>query len=272
VSARGPAGGWPGGRDNRSPAFNRRSVEAWVRANGVFTAVLVALLGVVVYGVVRKHILTIDDLYVVIAFIPAVILHEVSHGVVALWCGDDTAKRARRLTLNPLRHIDPLGSIIVPVLLIFTVHWAFGWAKPVPVRLDRLRHPRNQAVLVGIAGPLTNILLSAIAGVLFAAFYSHDIYGVGFGYFYSPGLPAFGWILLYWGIINLAVAAFNLIPIPPLDGSALLERAIPVRYLPTYYRMRMAMILVVLVLAIAFRYALSDLFGWLEDGWLHVFT
>jgi Zn-dependent protease len=272
AGAGGPVGQWRSRNAMRKSWGRRSPLETWLRANAIFAAALVALLGVLVYGILRKHILTMDDLYVVIAFVPAVILHEVSHGVVALWCGDDTAKQAKRLTLNPLRHIDPVGSIIVPLVLIFTVHWAFGWAKPVPVRLDRLRHPRNQSVLVGLAGPTTNIILSGIAGVIFLVLYPHDISTFGSLLLYVPGTPAFAWILFYFGTINLAVAAFNLIPIPPLDGSALLERLIPVRYLPGYYRMRMGMLIVVLVLALVFRYALSDVFGWLATGWLHVFT
>jgi Zn-dependent protease len=271
AGAGGPVGQWRARNANRRAWGRRSNFEAWVRANGVFSAVLVALLGVLVYGIVRKHILTMDDLYIVIAFVPAVILHEVSHGVVALWCGDDTAKQAKRLTLNPLRHIDPVGSIIVPLLLLFTVHSAFGWAKPVPVRIDRLRHPRNQSVLVGLAGPATNIILSAIAGALLYVFYRGDIVSLGGYIYYKPGLSALAWILFYFGVINLVVAAFNLIPIPPLDGSALLERVIPVRYLPGYYRVRMAMLVVVVFVVIAFRTGLSDLFGWLEAGWLHVF-
>lgn len=242
-------------------AWGRQSsFETWLRANGVFAVVLAALLGVLVYGIARKHVLTMDDLYVVIAFVPAVILHEVSHGVVALWCGDDTAKNARRLTLNPLRHVDPIGSVLVPLMMLFTVHWAFGWAKPVPVRVDRLRHPRNQSVLVGLAGPATNLVLSGIAGLFFKLFYAN-----------ATGAPTIGLILFYFGVINLIVAAFNLIPMPPLDGSALLERVIPMRYLPGYYRIRMGLLVVVLLLVLTFRQSLSQLYTWLADDWLRVF-
>src|SRR3989449_11424100 len=93
----------------------------------------------------------------VLSLIPSVILHEVSHGVVALWFGDDTAKRAGRLTLNPVAHIDPFGTIILPLILILTTGAGFGYAKPVPVNPRNLRNPRDQSVLVSLAGPAVNI-------------------------------------------------------------------------------------------------------------------
>ena len=128
--------------------------------------VIVAILVAVVFLIVRHHVIDQDTLIFILAIIPAVILHEVSHGVVALWCGDDTAKRAGRLTLNPIKHIDPLGTVIVPVVLALTHAPMFAWAKPVPVSVNRLRHPRNQSVLVALAGPATNIILACIAGVV----------------------------------------------------------------------------------------------------------
>src|SRR5208283_4023032 len=113
----------------------------------------------------RHHVLNEQTLIFFLVFIPAVMLHEVSHGVVALWCGDDTAKRAGRLTLNPLRHIDPFGSLILPIVLTLTTGFPFGYAKPVPVNLSRLRRPRDDAVLVGLAGPFTNIALACMGGL-----------------------------------------------------------------------------------------------------------
>ncbi|MFL6242489.1 MAG: site-2 protease family protein, partial [Acidimicrobiia bacterium] len=95
----------------------------------------------------------------------AIILHEISHGVVALFFGDDTAKRAGRLTLNPIPHIDPFGSIILPAMLTITGFGAFGWAKPVPVDPTKLRNPRRQMLYVGLAGPLSNFALMVVAAV-----------------------------------------------------------------------------------------------------------
>src|ERR1700732_5203445 len=99
------------------------------------------------------------------ALIAAIILHEISHGVVALWFGDDTAKRAGRLTLNPIKHIDPFGTLILPALLSLSGVGAFGYAKPVPVNIGRLRHPRNESLIVSLAGPATNVLLALVSVV-----------------------------------------------------------------------------------------------------------
>ena len=92
--------------------------------------------------------------------VPSIILHEISHGWVANFFGDDTAKRAGRLSLNPMVHIDPIGTLIVPALLALGGFGVFGWAKPVPVNTGRLRSPRNQGVLVALAGPFTNAVLA----------------------------------------------------------------------------------------------------------------
>ena len=128
--------------------------------NGPWAVAIAAILVLIVVEADRHHALHSEEVLFFVVLIPTIILHEVSHGVVANWCGDDTAKRAGRLSLNPIRHIDPIGTVLLPILLIVTTHLAFGWAKPVPIRVDRLRHPRNQAVLVGLAGPATNIVLA----------------------------------------------------------------------------------------------------------------
>ncbi|MDP8986803.1 MAG: site-2 protease family protein, partial [Actinomycetota bacterium] len=108
---------------------------------------------------------------VVAVLVPSVILHEVSHGVVALWYGDDTAKQAGRLTLNPLPHIDPFGTVILPVLLSLGGLGAFGYAKPVPVRTNRLRHPRQHSLYVSLVGPAVNIVLAAGAVLVYRTFF-----------------------------------------------------------------------------------------------------
>jgi Zn-dependent protease len=178
--------------------------------------------------------------------IPSIILHEISHGAVASVLGDDTAKRAGRLTLNPLPHIDPLGSVVVPALMVLSSNVAFGWAKPVPVNVNNLRHPRNGSVAVSLAGPVTNGLLFVGCALAFRYLLAH-------GVFLSPTSSAFplGYqILLAGGLANITVGVFNLIPIPPLDGSALLERLVPSRHLGSYYRIRPYGMLIVFVFAI----------------------
>src|SRR3954452_25613285 len=102
-----------------------------------------------------------DTIVFFVALVASIILHEISHGVVALWFGDDTAKRAGRLTLNPVPHIDPFGSVILPALAVFAGFPALGWAKPVPVNPARMRHPRRDMVRVALAGPGTNFALMA---------------------------------------------------------------------------------------------------------------
>jgi Zn-dependent protease len=155
--------------------------------------------------------------------VPAIILHEVSHGVVALAFGDDTAKKAGRLTLNPIAHVDPVGSLALPLLLAVAGAPIFGWAKPVPVNPRNLRHPRQESLLVSLAGPATNIVL-AIGAALVLRTATHS------------SLPIE--IALQFGIINVVLATFNLIPIPPLDGSAIIERFLPATWWPGWLRLR----------------------------------
>ena len=177
--------------------------------------------------------------------IVAIILHEISHGVVALWFGDDTAKRAGRLTLNPIPHIDPFGSIILPAMLTIIGFGAFGWAKPVPVDPSKLRKPRSQMVLVGLAGPFTNFGLMAIAAV--AARIAYGNY-TGFADRVAD-LPLVIQVLLFFALANLLLGLFNLLPLPPLDGSSLIERVLPADWLPTWYRFRPYGLVVILLLA-----------------------
>ena len=241
-----------------------------------YVVIAAVVVGIVVLAL-RHHVLNEQTLIFLVVFIPAVMLHEVSHGVVALWCGDDTAKRAGRLTLNPIKHIDPFGSIVVPVVLALTGAPVFGWAKPVPVAINRLRHPRNQSVLVSFAGPATNVLLAAIAG-----FALHELLRV----WVLPTLPCAGvsvcyyapvsqWalveqILFYFGIVNVVLAAFNMLPIPPLDGSALVERLLPVSALPAYYRMRMGFMVVVILVVFLDQNLLSRILGDVENWYLNL--
>src|SRR5713101_9213742 len=113
--------------------------------------VAIGLILVALYSV--RHSLTSTTLLVFAVVVPSIILHEVAHGAAALVFGDDTARRAGRLTLNPIRHVDPLGTVVLPAVLALAGLGAFGYAKPVPVNPSRMRHPRNHAVLVSLAGP-----------------------------------------------------------------------------------------------------------------------
>ena len=168
------------------------------------------------------HLTRFDVIFFAV-LIPSIILHEVSHGWVALMFGDDTAKRAGRLTLNPLAHVDPFGTIILPALLILTTGRAFGYAKPVPVNPRQLRHPRNEGLLVSLAGPAVNIVLAVAA-----ASGLHSVHRAG----------TVRDVIFELGIGNVFLAAFNLIPIPPLDGSAVVERLLPRAWWPKYLQLR----------------------------------
>jgi Zn-dependent protease len=177
----------------------------------------------------------------------AIILHEISHGVVALFFGDDTAKRAGRITLNPIPHIDPFGSVLLPAMLTITGFGAFGWAKPVPVNPAKLRNPRREMLFVGLAGPLSNFALMVIAAVAARA-----AYGAYTGEASRiADLPLVIQVLLFFALGNLLLGLFNLLPIPPLDGSSLIERVLPNDWLPAWYRFRPYGILVLLLLGLS---------------------
>jgi Zn-dependent protease len=170
----------------------------------------------------------------------AVILHEVSHGVVALFYGDDTAKRAGRLTLNPIPHIDPFGSILLPAMAVLANLPVLGWAKPVPVTPGRLRDPRRQMLYVGLVGPATNFVLMFISAVGARLLYEPTIsFGgdVYLGNFLERQTLGFQ-VLFLFALVNLFLGVFNLLPIPPLDGSSLIERVLPARWLPTWWKIR----------------------------------
>ena len=176
--------------------------------------------------------------------IAAIILHEISHGLVAFVLGDDTAKQAGRLTLNPVPHIDPFGSIFLPVLGALTHLPVIGWAKPVPVNPARLRNGRRDLLLVSLAGPGSNFALAAVAAfVARSQFHSN-----GATFIVVTGLPMRVLVPLLFAEVNLFLGLFNFLPIPPLDGAALVERVLPRDWLAGWYRFRPYGILVLFVL------------------------
>jgi Zn-dependent protease len=159
--------------------------------------------------------------------LPAIILHEVSHGYVAFLLGDPTAKEKGRLTLNPIAHIDPWGTVILPImLLVVGSPVVIGWAKPVPINPYRFKDYRKGMMLTGIAGPTTNLFLAAASGLLFRLM---DSFGSGEGALFSVS-----GILLYFCWLNLVLLFFNLVPIPPLDGSRVVQWILPEGALKAY--------------------------------------
>jgi Zn-dependent protease len=203
--------------------------------------------------------------YLYIALLPSVILHEVSHGWVANFFGDPTAKDAKRLSLNPMRHIDPFGTILLPALLIAFHFPPFGYARPVPVNVSRLRKPRQQSLYVSLAGPVVNIVLSAIGLFLcdLAVVNRSGTVLIHNSALFNAGLAL--------GIANLLLAAFNLLPIPPLDGSAVIERFVPNKHLGAYYHWRARALPLVLLFVILSEYVFhfgSNALGDLENWWI----
>ncbi len=176
----------------------------------------------------------------------AIILHEISHGVVALWFGDDTAKRAGRLTLNPISHVDPFGSLILPAMGALAGFPVFGYAKPVPVNPAKLRNPRRDIVFVSLAGPACNFLLMAVAAIITRALLQNG--GSLPTTVDSSASSVLIEITFFFALINMLLGLFNLLPIPPLDGSALVERLLPDHWLPTWYRVRPYGLLILFVL------------------------
>ena len=148
-----------------------------------------------------------DYIYIVVAALFAIILHEIAHGFVSTWLGDPTPKRQGRLSLNPLKHLDPIGTLC---LIFFHV----GWAKPVVVNPDYYKNKKRGMALVALAGPLMNFLLAIFSIIIMAIFVKVNAYSNVLIIIYN--------FLLYFSVINLGLGLFNLIPIPPLDGSRIL--------------------------------------------------
>jgi Zn-dependent protease len=190
----------------------------------------------------------------VAVLIPSVILHEVAHGWVADMLGDDTARRAGRISLNPMRHIDPFGTVLLPLFLALVAPFVIGYAKPVPVVMTRLNRPRRDPLLVALAGPATNLSLAGLAIVVFRVAR-------------PEAETVLWWVLAIVTVVNVVLGLFNLLPIPPLDGSALIEFTLPVRWRPVWYRVRMYTLPVFLVVLILFRDLLDPIFKWAVDLW-----
>jgi Zn-dependent protease len=165
------------------------------------------------------------------ALVVAIVFHEVAHGWTALALGDPTAKEQRRLSFNPLRHVDPIGTLILPGILYLTGAPVFGWAKPVPVIKQRLRNPRFGMMAVAAAGPGTNFLLAIVAAIALGLLARSDIEPEGATGIAIASLSAFI-------LINLFLGLFNLLPLPPFDGSHIVEGLLPPRAARIYEKLR----------------------------------
>jgi Zn-dependent protease len=158
----------------------------------------------------------------VVPLVIAIVFHEVAHGLVARSLGDQTAQAKGRLSLNPIRHIDPFGTIILPLLLAISHAGAiFGWAKPVPVDYRRLRNPRRDMILVALAGPGMNLLLALVGSAILAA----TVMMSGGAQNGAAAMVADN--ALNFVLINIFLAVFNLLPVPPFDGGHVVEGLLP---------------------------------------------
>lgn len=202
-----------------------------------------------------------------LAVIIGIVVHESAHALAAYVLGDSTARSRGRISLNPLAHIDPFGTVLLPLLMVLAGGPVFAYAKPVPVYLGNLKNPKRDEVLVALAGPLSNILVAFVAAL---------VYGMLLGAVLVPGLSA-GTLSLGFanGIasflvtlmsVNLSLAFFNLIPLPPLDGSSILVLFLKGEALRTYYEIqRYSMPILIIVLYLLPSITGIDLIGWYFD-------
>ena len=199
----------------------------------------------------------------ILAFVPALVLHEMGHAFAAYKLGDPTAKSQGRLSFNPLKHIDPFGTVLMPLMLMLMNMPIFGYAKPVPYNPQYFEDPRKGDLIVGLAGPAANLLQAAVGtGVAWAVWLgakgaiqnsysmlastgSTDV----LGYFALYFLP-------YYVLINLFLMFFNLLPIPPLDGSSIFAFFCPKEHLPTYYKIQQYALPIFMIVIIVLPYVL----------------
>lgn len=165
-----------------------------------------------------------------VPLIIAIVFHEVAHGWVANAFGDPTARQRGRLTFNPIKHLDPFGTVLLPMVLAVSGAPVFGWAKPVPVVAQRLRNPRYHMILVALAGPGMNLLLALVAAMLFAGLVATEPQGLIWEFIIQN--------LVNFMVINVFLAIFNLIPMPPFDGGHVVEGLLPRRLAVHYAKLR----------------------------------
>jgi Zn-dependent protease len=193
----------------------------------------------------------INFIFQIAVLIISVMAHEIAHGAVAYYFGDPTAKNQGRLTLNPLKHIDMFGSIILPVLLYITNSgFIFGWAKPVPYNPYNLRNRRLGEFCVSIAGIITNFLIA----IAFAIF-------IRFAVAWNLSEPVI-YLIAYIIMLNITLGVFNLFPIPPLDGSKILFSLIPYKYESQLRNLEKYGLYILIILVVFFSWIIGDIVSW----------
>jgi Zn-dependent protease len=190
----------------------------------------------------------------------AITCHEVSHGYIAYLRGDNTAKRLGRLTLNPLKHIDLLGTVILPLMCLYLGGVIFGWAKPVPVDFSNLRKPKRDMIWVSAAGPITNILLATASALLLRGLI---VIGDSFGsnILLSVFIEPVTMMLAFSVYMNLVLAIFNMIPVLPLDGGRVMVGLLPNRLSIAYAGMERYGMLIIFAIVLFFPAVLSHFIG-----------
>ncbi len=203
----------------------------------------------------------------VLCFIPAMVFHEVAHGFAAYKLGDPTAKMQGRLSVNPLKHIDPFGTVIMPLCLMVVGLPVFGYAKPVPYNPFYFKDKRKGDLVVGLAGPAANLVMALLGALVYHV--------VVFAIMQMPAADAtallqnalvyniISLLLPLFVFLNLIFMFFNLIPIPPLDGSSILAVILPPRYLPRYYKVQQWALPIFMIVVIL----LPQIIGFNPIGW-----
>lgn len=217
----------------------------------------------------------LDVVLFLAVLLPSVVLHEVAHGWVADRLGDPTARRAGRITLNPIRHLDPFGSLVFPTVLAVAGQSVWGWARPVPVQPAHFRRPNEGMAVVALAGPATNVLLALVVGRLSPLIDLRAAGGpaaLGAGVYWE-GLEVgirtgalWGRVLFAFVLVNCALAVFNMLPIPPLDGSRLVPLLLPEGGRAVFHRMAPYGFLLLFLLIVVLPGSLS--FVGTAVGWL----
>lgn len=176
--------------------------------------------------------LNIESLLIsALAVIIGIVIHESAHALAAYALGDKTARSRGRVSLNPLKHIDPFGTILLPLLMIAAGGPVFAFAKPVPIYLGNLKHPKRDELLISLAGPASNIVLACLGALLLSGVVNGSVWATAAGSIVAE-------FALTFIFVNLSLAFFNLIPLPPLDGSSILVPFLKGEALNTYYRIQ----------------------------------
>lgn len=236
--------------------YLKRFVEANSHMSKKMKIFYLGILVVVLLYLIYQLALSPKYIVFIVALYTGVVWHELGHGIAALILGDDTAKKAGRISLNPLKHIDPIGIIIPILLMIVGSPFVIGWAKPIPIAFYKIKRQRVALFMIGISGVVVNAINCIIAGVLLhflsitSAYQALSVLFLHTKLGYGDIHVVWALLLVYIIIINLALAIFNLLPIPPLDGSRVIGSFLPTEILRKYFCIeRFGFVIIIALLA-----------------------